>query len=138
MFELHPQLLTDCHVLGRLPSGHLLLHRNAAMTWFILVPETDAVDLLDLPPDQLTQAMTDCRAISAYLKSERNFPKVNFGALGNLVPQLHLHIIGRTPDDACWPQPVWGNLPEDPAYKAAELESIRTNLIEHCSLQPAG
>ena len=138
MFELHPQLLADCHVLGRLQSGHLLLHRNAAVTWFILVPETDAVDLLDLPPDQLTQAMTDCLAISAYLKSERNFPKVNFGALGNLVPQLHLHIIGRSPDDACWPQPVWGNLPEGPAYKAAELESIRTNLIEHCSLQPAG
>ena len=138
MFELHPQLLADCHVLGRLPSGHLLLHRNASVTWFILVPETDAVDMLDLPQDQLPQTMADCRAISAYLKSKRKYPKVNFGALGNLVPQLHLHIIGRTPDDACWPQPVWGNLPEGPAYKAAVLESIRTHFIEHCSLQPAG
>jgi len=138
VFKLHPQLLVDCHVLGRLPSGHLLLHRNASVTWFILVPETDAVDLLDLPQDQLTQTMTDCRAISAYLKFKRKYPKVNFGALGNLVPQLHLHIIGRTPDDACWPQPVWGNLPEGPAYKAALLESIRTHFIEYCSLQPAG
>ena len=42
------------------------------------------------------------------------------------------------PDDACWPQTVWGNLPEGPAYKAAVLESIRTHFIEHCSLQPAG
>ena len=138
MFELHPQLLADCHVLGRLPSGHLLLHRNASVVWIILVPETDALDLLDLPQDQLTQAMTDCRAISAYLKSERNFPKVNFGALGNLVPQLHLHIIGRSPDDTCWPQPVWGNLPEGPTYEVADTESIRTHFIEHCSLQPAG
>ena len=136
MFKLHPQLLVDCHVLGRLPSGHLLLHRNASVTWFILVPETDAVDLLDLPQDQLSQTMADCRAISSYLKSKRNYPKVNFGALGNLVPQLHLHIIGRTPDDACWPQPVWGNLPEGPVYTEPEIETLRNQLIEHCDLQP--
>ncbi|MBC8325463.1 MAG: HIT family protein [Verrucomicrobia subdivision 3 bacterium] len=136
MFTLHSQLQADCHTLGRLPSGPLLLHRNAAVTWFILVPETDVVDLFDLPEAQHTQAMADCRTISAYLKTERQVPKINFGAIGNLVPQLHLHIVGRTPEDACWPQPVWGNLPEGPAYTESELETLRTQLIEHSGLQP--
>tara|TARA_A100001037_G_scaffold297446_1_gene319481 strand:- start:131 stop:547 length:417 start_codon:yes stop_codon:yes gene_type:complete len=137
VFTLHPQLQADCHVLGRLAGGHLLLHRNAAVMWFILVPETDAVDLLDLSEAQLNQSLADCRAVSTYLKTERQYPKVNFGALGNLVPQLHLHIVGRTPDDACWPQPVWGNLPEGPAYTDDELNTLRTHLIEHCGLRPA-
>ena len=124
-------------MLGRLAGGHLLLHRNAAVMWFILVPKTDAVDLLDLSEAQLNQSLADCRAVSTYLKTERQYPKVNFGALGNLVPQLHLHIVGRTPDDACWPQPVWGNLPEGPAYTDDELNTFRTHLIEHCGLRPA-
>ena len=112
------------------------MHRNAAVMWFVLVPETDAVDLLDLSEAQLTQTLADCRAVSAYLKTEHRFPKVNFGALGNLVPQLHLHIVGRTPDDACWPQPVWGNLPKGPAYTDDELITLRTHLIGHCGLRP--
>ena len=106
------------------------------MTWFILVPETEAADLLDLPEAQLNLIMADGRALSVFLKNEHNFPKVNFGAIGNLVPQLHLHIVGRTPEDACWPQPVWGNLPEGPAYTEPEIETLRNQLIEHCDLQP--
>ena len=133
---LHPQLQADCHPLGKLTGGRLLLHRNAAVTWFILVPETEAADLLDLPEAQLNSIMADGRALSVFLKNERNFPKVNFGAIGNLVPQLHLHIVGRTPEDACWPQPVWGNLPEGPAYTEPEIETLRNQLIEHCDLQP--
>ena len=121
---------------GKLTGGRLLLHRNAAVTWFILVPETEAADLLDLPEAQLNSIMADGRALSVFLKNERNFPKVNFGAIGNLVPQLHLHIVGRTPEDACWPQPVWGNLPEGPAYTEPEIETLRNQLIEHCDLQP--
>ena len=136
VFTLHPQLQADCHPLGQLTGGRLLLHRNAAVTWFILVPETEAADLLDLPEAHLNSIMADGRALSVFLKNERHFPKVNFGAIGNLVPQLHLHIVGRTPEDACWPQPVWGNLPEGPAYTESEIETLRNQLIEHCDLQP--
>ncbi len=125
MFEIHPQLTKDCHSLGRLASGHLLLHRNAEVTWFILVPETEAVDLLDLPPGELQRVMDDCQMLSAYLKQELNFPKVNFGAMGNVVPQLHLHIIGRTPDDVCWPRPVWGNLPEGKTHSAEAIHTFK-------------
>jgi len=130
MFEIHPTLLKDCHALGALPSGHLLLHRNAEVMWLILVPEPTATDLLDLSADELQRVMTDCISISNFLKSELGFPKVNFGALGNVVPQLHLHIIGRKPDDACWPQPVWGNLPEGKTHPSETTEHIRNALVK--------
>jgi diadenosine tetraphosphate (Ap4A) HIT family hydrolase len=123
--QLHPQLQADCHDLGRLASGRLLLSRNASLHWFILVPDTQAVDLLDLPADALKQAMLDCQQVSAWLKQARGYPKVNFGALGNVVPQLHLHIVGRRSNDACWPQPVWGNLPAGGHWPAKELTAVQ-------------
>jgi len=136
MFELHAQLRQDCHVLGRIKNGYLLLHRNAAVTWFILVPETDAVDLLDLPAPELTRIMSDCQELSRYLKQTQKNPKVNFGALGNLVPQLHLHVVGRSPDDPCWPQPVWGNLSVKESYDEPAVAAIVEYFVEHCALQP--
>jgi len=83
MPELHPQLQADCHDLGRIDSGRLLLSRNASLHWLILVPDTQAVDLLDLPDDALGLALQDCRRISQWLKQACGYPKVNFGALGN-------------------------------------------------------
>ncbi len=124
MPELHPQLQADCHDLGRTDSGRLLLSRNASLHWLILVPDTQAPDLLDLPDDALGLALRDCRRISRWLKQACGYPKVNFGALGNLVPQLHLHMVGRRPNDPCWPQPVWGNLPAAGEWSAAEITAI--------------
>jgi diadenosine tetraphosphate (Ap4A) HIT family hydrolase len=113
-FQIHPQLLADCHRLGRLPATHLLLHRNAALPWFILVPETPVADLLDLAPEPRGRILQECAQVSAYLKADLGLPKVNFAAIGNLVPQLHLHVVGRAPGDACWPMPVWRHLPPGP------------------------
>ncbi len=127
--ELHPQLQADCHDLGALASGRLLLSRNASLHWLLLVPDTEAIDLLDMPDDALALVMRDCQRISQWLKQAHAYPKVNFGALGNLVPQLHLHIIGRRPDDPCWPQPVWGNLPVGAVWPEGEIAAIRKALI---------
>lgn len=127
--ELHPQLLADCHVLGTMPSGSLLLSRNATLHWFILVPDATEADLLDLPPARLEAVMTDCRAVSGHLKQALAYPKVNFAGLGNVVPQMHLHIIGRRHSDPCWPQPVWGKLPPGPDWPEQELEALREVLI---------
>jgi diadenosine tetraphosphate (Ap4A) HIT family hydrolase len=109
-FKVHPQLLADCHVLGTLDSGQLLLHRNAALPWFILVPETDCEDLLDLPDEARAQVMSDAKATADFIKAHFGLTKINVAALGNVVPQLHLHVIGRSHKDPCWPNPVWGNL----------------------------
>lgn len=127
-FSLHPQLAEDCHCLGRLAACHLLLHRNASLPWFILVPETDALDLLDLPRETRIALMDDATAVSCFVKESLGYPKVNFGAIGNLVPQMHLHVIGRRPGDACWPSPVWGHLADSAAYEADRLAEITDGL----------
>lgn len=125
---IHPQLLEDCHTLGTMPAGPLLLHRNAVVPWFILVPDTDRQDLLDLDPDSLATVIADCRSVSGFLKEYLGFPKVNFAGLGNVVPQMHLHIIGRRDGDPCWPQPVWGNLATEAAYDDATLSDWQRQL----------
>jgi len=105
---LHPRLAADTHCLGALSSALLLLHREAALHWFILVPDTDRDDLTDLAADERGCLLEDAAALGHLLKAEFAYPKVNVGALGNVVPQLHLHVIGRRPGDFCWPDPVWG------------------------------
>jgi len=109
-FQLHHQLLLDSHRLGRFHLCHLLLHKNAALPWFILVPETNVTDLLDLPDELRATALSEANRVSTFIKRDLNYPKVNFAAIGNVVPQLHLHVVGRNPNDSCWPAPVWGHL----------------------------
>lgn len=130
MSELHPQLQQDCHYLAALSSGSLLLMRNALLHWFILVPDTRAQDLLDLPAGQLAAVMADCQRVSALLKGPLGYPKVNFAGLGNLVPQMHLHILGRREGDPCWPQPVWGNLTQGPDWNPQQLAELKVVLRE--------
>jgi len=135
--QIHHQLLNDCHCLGEMPSGMLLLMRNASLPWFILVPATEREDLLDLPADQRNQVLEDCARVSAFIKRQLGYDKVNFAGLGNVVPQMHLHIIGRSAGDACWPQPVWGRLPEAPDYAKDVLEDLCRRLQAYCDLRPA-
>ncbi|WP_373511027.1 HIT family protein [Thiocapsa sp.] len=127
-FTLHPQLLADCHRLGRLSATHLLLHRNAILPWLILVPGTDLDNLLDLPIAQRDAVLADCTRVSDYLTTVLCCPKVNVAWIGNLVPQLHVHVVGRRPTDPCWPKPVWGHLSAAREYTPAEIDAIRTGL----------
>ena len=128
-FTIHPQLLTDCHRLGRLPATHLLLHKNAAVPWFILVPETTLRNLLDLPTGERDAVLADCKRVSDYLIGTRGDTKVNVAWIGNVVPQLHVHVIGRDPADACWPKPVWGHLETVRDYGPDALAAIGAALL---------
>lgn len=128
-FQLHPQLRADTHHLAKFPHCHLLLHRNAALHWFILVPETDRQDLFDLPAEQRATVLAECERVAGFLKWELGYPKINFAAIGNLVPQLHLHLVGRRPDDSCWPKPVWGNLPPGPEYTKEQVEALGRGIL---------
>jgi diadenosine tetraphosphate (Ap4A) HIT family hydrolase len=134
--QIHSQLLADCHNLGSLPATQVLLHRNAALPWFILVPDTRMQDVLDLPDEHRKMVMTDCAGISAFIKQTLGFDKVNFAGLGNVVPQMHLHVIGRSAGDGCWPQPVWGNLPDGGEYTHARLLAWQADLQMMLSLVP--
>jgi diadenosine tetraphosphate (Ap4A) HIT family hydrolase len=136
--DIHPQLLADCHYLGSLAATELLLHRNAALPWFILVPDTRLADVLDLPEEHRAAVLEDCAVISAFIKQVLGYAKVNFAGLGNQVPQMHLHIIGRREDDPCWPQPVWGRLPPGGSYSGERLAEFRDELAAMAGLRPAG
>ncbi|WP_437202710.1 HIT domain-containing protein [Planctomicrobium sp. SH664] len=136
--QIHPQLLADCHLIGRWPRCHLLLNRNALLPWFILVPETEQADLLDLDAEQRNEVMGQAALVAAFVKERWQLTKTNFGALGNVVPQMHLHVIGRSVDDACWPKPVWGNLGSSQEYAAQSVREIRQALAARDpAFQPA-
>ena len=134
---IHPQLLADCHRLGRLQHCTVLLNRNAHLPWFILVPETGVEDFLDLPQGQRSGILDECASISAFIKRALGYDKVNFAGLGNLVPQMHLHIIGRSQQDPAWPGPVWGRLPDGPGYGADQLTAWQGMLAADCGLEAA-
>ena len=128
MFELHPQLKEDCHLLKDWNDAVLLLHKNAALPWFIVVPKGEFRDLDDLPRELRENTLDRIDALSKFLKSEKHCDKVNVAALGNQVPQLHIHVIGRYTTDPCWPNPVWGNIEEELAWSESQLDEMETAL----------
>jgi len=132
--SIDKRLLDDCHVLGTVPSGTLLLNRNASLHWFILVPQSKLFDVLDLPLNQAQLVFTDCAAISAYMKEELSYPKINFAGLGNQVPQMHLHIVGRHVGDVCWPDPIWGNIHHSSIYTNDKVRTLQEGLVKSVGL----
>jgi diadenosine tetraphosphate (Ap4A) HIT family hydrolase len=128
-FQLHPQLAQDSHPLGATSAGLVLLMRTRALHWLVLVPPTDRLDLLDLPAAQQGAVLSACADLHGLLKHQLGYPRVNFAAIGNLVPQLHLHLVGRREGDVCWPKPVWGNLPlGERDWLADEVAALRGQL----------
>ena len=125
-FELHPQLLADCHSIGRFNLSHVLLHRNAGLPWLILVPEVDAGvrELYELDEHSRRVLDAEIDAVARYLKQSLGAHKINVAAIGNLVPQLHIHVVGRYAGDPCWPNVVWGNLPPGPDWEPEQIREI--------------
>lgn len=113
-FSLHPQLAADCAEVGDLPLSRLLLMRDRRFPWCILVPRIpDLRELHDLPAGERASWFSELEAVSRAVLDLARITKVNVGALGNLVPQLHVHVVGRHPRDAAWPGPVWGSGPAE-------------------------
>lgn len=105
---MHPTLAADCHVLGTWRDLRLLLHRDAHVRWFILVPETGATEWHELSAPLREQLLTASSMLGAMLKRDEGCDKVNIAAIGNMVPQFHFHVIGRWKTDPYWPGVVWG------------------------------
>jgi len=109
-FHLHPQLAADTDVIGHFPLCVALLHKDNAVPWVILVPKkTGLQELHHLPMKEQQQFLVESQAINQALEALFQPKKLNLGALGNMVPQLHIHHIARFEDDIAWPGPVWGN-----------------------------
>ena len=111
-FALHPRLEADTFFIADWPLCRVLLMNDARYPWLILVPRhygmTELMDLADADRALLTEEIAKAGAI---LRGRPGITKVNIGALGNLVPQLHVHVLGRHPGDPAWPGPVWGHSP---------------------------
>ncbi len=109
-FELHPQLAKDTTVIGYFPLCVALLLKDNAVPWVILVPKRENLrELHHLPLEEQHQFLLESQAVNQALESLFNPDKLNLGALGNMVPQLHIHHIARSKEDIAWPGPVWGN-----------------------------
>jgi diadenosine tetraphosphate (Ap4A) HIT family hydrolase len=137
-FRLDPRIERDTLAVCDLPLSSVQLMDERRYPWLIIVPRrAGATDLFGLSPDDQRQLWLEMRWCAEALRAECAPDRLNVGALGNVVAQLHVHIIGREPGDAAWPGPVWGAHPRearDPAESArlvARLVArLRARLIE--------
>ncbi len=107
-FTLHEKLAADCERLGELTLCTVLLMRDDRFPWTILVPRLDALrDFHDLPRQHALALFDEIDTVSRALVDAFGAEKINVAALGNQVPQLHVHVIARYANDAAWPGPVW-------------------------------
>jgi diadenosine tetraphosphate (Ap4A) HIT family hydrolase len=127
-WSLHPQLDKDTVSIGDLPLSRLLLSKDANYPWLILVPrQAEAVEIVDLDPADRARLMTEISQVSETLKDITGCDKLNVAALGNQVPQLHVHVIARRKTDAAWPRSVWGAAPALD-YDPKTLQTFRDTL----------
>jgi diadenosine tetraphosphate (Ap4A) HIT family hydrolase len=124
-WSLHPQLAADTVPVGDLALTRVLLSNDANFPWLILVPRRSGLtELIDLEETAQVQLLGEVAGAARVLKSITACDKLNIAALGNQVPQLHVHVIARRHSDAAWPKPVWGVAPP-----AAYNPTIRDGLI---------
>lgn len=132
MFELDPRLKQDTTPITELPLSRVVLMNDARFPWLILVPHiVGLTEMHDLPPAEVAQLTKEITTSSRTLLSLTNADKMNVGALGNVVAQLHVHIIARFATDAAWPAPVWGVGKATPYGNDARetlIENVRSEL----------
>jgi diadenosine tetraphosphate (Ap4A) HIT family hydrolase len=124
MFRLDPRLAADTLPVGSLELSRVLLMNDSRFPWLILVPERDGLtELTDLAPADRATLMEEIAAASRALQAAAQPDKINFGALGNIVRQLHVHVVARREGDCAWPGPVWGAGTAVP-YSPGEMDRI--------------
>jgi diadenosine tetraphosphate (Ap4A) HIT family hydrolase len=139
MERIHPRLQQDCLVVGRFPLCYLLLLRDANYPWFILVPDREAVtEIHHLNEADRQQLLDESCTLSVALETAFHPDKLNVAAIGNLVPQLHIHHVVRYHNDVAWPAPVWGRAPPKPYADAqliaviGKLKACLNEALEYC------
>jgi diadenosine tetraphosphate (Ap4A) HIT family hydrolase len=129
-FELHPRLAADTAFIADWPLCRALVMNDARYPWLVLVPRrANAIEIHDLDAEDRAALTEEIAQACNGLKSFTGAAKINMGALGNLVTQLHIHVVARNPGDAAWPGPVWGNgaaIPYAPDALKAFVKAIGT------------
>lgn len=130
MFVLHTQLVKDTVTVGDLGLCRVLLCNDAQYPWLILVPRReDVVELFQLSRIDQQQLLDEISTVSAALAGHFRADKMNVAALGNVVPQLHVHVVARFSGDPAWPRPIWGAHPAQP-YEDGALQQRLLDLEE--------
>ena len=131
-FELHPQLAADTFEITRLPLCRVLLMNDANYPWLILVPQRPSLrELFELDAADQMQFMRESSHVGRIMLAHFKADKINIAALGNVVPQLHVHHIARHTNDPAWPAPVWGRIPVhpyDPALVQKRMQELQALL----------
>jgi diadenosine tetraphosphate (Ap4A) HIT family hydrolase len=131
-WSLHPQLAADTALVGDLALARVLLANDANYPWLILVPRRPGLtEIMDLDPNEQVQLLGEIDAAAKALKAVTECEKLNIAAIGNIVAQLHVHVVGRRHGDAAWPKPVWGTAPPaayDPAVRDGLVGALRRGL----------
>lgn len=128
MFILDTRLQEDTWLIGDFPLCRLLLSNDSNDPWFILVPRREGIsELFQLDDVDQPLMWAETTALAGVLKELFTADKMNVATLGNVVSQLHMHVIARYASDAAWPGPVWGKHPAKP-YSEADVQVIRDKL----------
>lgn len=131
-FQLDSRLAADSEVLGDLPLSRLLLSRDSRYPWCILVPRQPGLrELHQLAPEDGARVFAEISQVSLALEQLFAPDKLNVAALGNVVPQLHVHVVARFQGDAAWPGPIWGQGSAEPYEEDAlqqRLQGLRATL----------
>jgi len=128
MFALDSRLVQDTLLLGDFSLCRLLLMNDAQYPWFILVPRREEVsELFQLDAADQQALWQEATSLAETVKDTFGADKMNIATLGNMVGQLHMHVIARRRDDAAWPAPVWGKYPAKP-YSQEQVAAIRDKL----------
>ncbi|BDF95248.1 MULTISPECIES: HIT domain-containing protein [Pseudoalteromonas] len=128
-FSLAPELARDCIEVADWPLCKVLLMNDSQYPWFILVPRQAGLkESIDLSEQDQLVLMQESAKLSLLLKDVFNPDKLNVAALGNMVPQLHIHHIARFKSDAAWPAPVWGKFTAKP-YTQDQIELLKKNFV---------
>ena len=134
-FSLDSRLTADCIEMGYTPDCELLLFNNRLFhPWFILVPHTKESELIDLEAEQLHNVMHQIGELSRFVRHEFRPDKINAATIGNVVRQLHIHIVARYHKDPCWPGTVWGYSEMREAYTSDEVQKIVNRLRDNTTL----
>lgn len=127
-FKLDQRLQNDTFILDENDERYLLLMNNAAVHWFILVPKVSETEWHALPDAVFSAINLEAKELASKVKATFGADKMNVAAIGNVVEQLHIHVIGRKRNDYCWPDVVWGTkAPEQ--YTAEQAAEIKNNLL---------
>ncbi|CAN7649428.1 HIT domain-containing protein [Aquipseudomonas alcaligenes] len=128
MFALDQRLQQDCLQVGDFPLCRLLLMNDVHYPWFILVPRREDVsELFQLDADDQLRLWSETTRLAEVLKDSFGADKMNVATLGNVVSQLHMHVIARRREDAAWPAPVWGRHPAQP-YTPEQVDEVMAKL----------